>query len=215
MHPEAATAVISGHSLHRVIHIIAPTALEYVAARLVLRNREVERSGIALQRQPTQPGPVVIVGLAGGLDRRLTPGTVVIPEEVGIPGGAPVGCDAALVRVFREAAESLGFLPAEGRLLTAPTLVTGDERTVWADRGFVAADMETALLAQTAQRFATVRVVLDTVHRTIAAEWLTPTRAMRSPRLWGQLAWMTWAAPRYAVRAARIIEAGLECLGER
>jgi hypothetical protein len=87
--------------------------------------------------------------------------------------------------------------------------VTGAARAEWARRGFVAADMETGLVASLVHRFAAVRVVLDSPKRPISDHWLLPSRAAMRPSLWPELLWLTYAAPRYALRAARVLKAGL------
>jgi nucleoside phosphorylase len=153
---------------------------------------------------------VVVCGLAGALDCRLRAGTVVVPDVVGLPEGRGLRCDSRLVDAFVGAARSLRLPVEVGPLLTAPVLITGDARREWAERGFLAADMETGLLADQDLNVATVRVILDTPDRSISEEWERPGKAVLQPRLWSELLWLAWAAPLYAVRAARVLNAGLE-----
>jgi hypothetical protein len=106
------------------------------------------------------------------------------------------------------AARMLHFQPDTRPLLTAPSLVVGNERHTWFQRGFVAADMETGLLAGQNLRVATIRVVLDTPDYGISPAWQEPARALLQPSLWRELFWLSRAAPRYALRAARVLKAG-------
>lgn len=191
--------------------ILAPTFLEYVAARFVLSGATVVHAGVRLSRFYAPPGEraFVVCGLAGALGAASSPGTVVIPDQVGLPDGRIIECDADLTGALRVAAQSL-HLPIEcGRLLTSPELVTGPDREFWARRGFVAADMETGLLGGRGLRVATVRVLLDTPSRDISPEWIRPTRSIASPSLWLQLLWLAWSAPRHAVRAASVVQEAL------
>jgi hypothetical protein len=118
-------------------------------------------------------------------------------------------CDEALRRALVDGARALGFNPETGPLLTAQALVIGSDRERWVRRGYVAADMETALLSRRGGRFATVRVVLDTPAHSISNLWLTPRRAITDPSLWLELLWLARAAPQYALRAALVLRAGL------
>src|SRR6266478_2268237 len=96
-----------------------------------------------------------------------------------------------------------------GPLLTAQSLITGGDRRDWSQRGFVAADMETGLLAGRNLRVATIRVVLDSPERGISPDWLRPTRALLQPPLWRELFWLSRVAPQYALRAAHVLKVGL------
>jgi 4-hydroxy-3-methylbut-2-enyl diphosphate reductase len=193
------------------VKILAPTLLEWWAVRRTIPGQPALHTGIALQRwRGAEAGSRVIVcGLAGALSSDLLPGTVVIPEVVELPEGTVLHCDAELVQMLIAGARGLGLEPATGPLLTAATVVTDATRQYWAARGFVAADMETGLLAGRALRVATVRVILDTPQRPIAQAWERPARALVRPTLWRELLWLTRAAPRYALQAAHVLEAGL------
>lgn len=189
------------------MEILAPTSLEYWAARLTLSRVRVSWTGVCLARWrgASQDSTVVVCGLAGALVPGLRPGTVLVPERVGLPDGQILQCDPALVRSLADAARALDFQPETGPLLTAPALIVGDERRAWGQRGFVAADMETGLLIGRNLRVATLRVVLDSPDHGISPAWLRPARAMWQPPLWRELLWLSHAAPRYALRAARIL----------
>lgn len=186
--------------------VVAPTWLEYAALRLGAPGCRPAWGGLGLARwHAAAPGSLVVVcGLAGALVPELAPGTVLVPEAVGMPDGWLRPCDPAAVAALVSAARRLGFEPATGPLLTSPSLVTGDARAFWAERGFVAADMEVGLLPE-GVRIATVRVILDTPARPISDRWVSPARALRTGEGWRELVWLSRAAPVYAWRAARVV----------
>ena len=192
--------------------ILAPTWLEYRAARRMLPEAGVTRAGVRLARWhgAREGSSVVVCGLAGALTPGLRPGTILIPEQVGLPDGQVMRCDPALVHALTAAARALGFQADTGPLLTARSLVVGAARDDWARRGFVAADMETGLLTARNLRVATVRVVLDSPEQGISQEWLRPAEAMLRPKLWGELFWLCRVAYPYALRAATVLKGGLE-----
>lgn len=211
----------AGMSVPRIAHprpdqlrILAPTALEYWAVRSMLPTANVTWTGVKLARQPeTTAERAVTCGLAGGLKRELAPGTVVIPNWVGLADGQ-LDCDQQLVGALTAGARSLGFEPDPGPLVTTPALVTGPDREYWSRRGFTAVDMETGLLAKRGLRVATVRVILDSPDRGIAEEWVRPRHAVLRSSLWGEFWWLCRAAPWYSLRAARVLRAGLQLLRE-
>jgi len=194
------------------VHILAPTWLEYRAARRTLPAAGVTRAGVRLARWhgAREGSSVIVCGLAGALMPGLRPGTILIPERVGLPDGRVMRCDPALVHALAAAARALGFQADTGPLLTARSLVVGAARDDWARRGFVAADMETGLLTARNLRVATVRVVLDSPDRGMSREWLRPAQAMLRPALWGELFWLCRVAYPYALRAATVLQGGLE-----
>jgi hypothetical protein len=114
------------------------------------------------------------------------------------------------VQALVAAARTLGFEPDAGPLLTARSMVVGPARKEWANRGFVAADMETGLLAASNLRVATIRVVLDSPEQAISRAWLRPVDALLWPRLWRELFWLCRVAPPYALRAACVLKGALE-----
>lgn len=191
------------------VEILAPTFIEYLATRSALPHAHVYRAGMRLTRWKSahQGSIVVVCGLAGALASGLAPGTILIPEQVGLVDGKFMRCDPALVQALVTAARSLRFQPDTRPLLTAPSLIVGRERNEWYRQGFVAADMETGLLAGRDLRVATVRVILDSPEYGISPDWLQPTRALLQPKLWRELLWLGRMAPRFALRAARVLKA--------
>ena len=195
----------------RSVEILAPTLLEYWAVRRTLPHAHTSWTGVRLARWkgPCLGSTVVVCGLAGALVSYLPTGTVLIPDRVGLADGRIIHCDPTLVQLLMTAALSLHFRPETGPLLTAQSLIVGGDRHDWFQRGFVAADMETGLLAGRNLRVATVRVVLDSPEHGISPDWLRPTRALLQPPLWRELFWLSRAAPRYALRAAHVLKVGL------
>ena len=210
-HPMLWTRKPSPMAARRRLHFLAPTLLEYWAMRCALPHAHLHWSGVGLVRRQEMPQGtcVVVCGLAGALVSDLPPGTILIPERVGLADGRTLLCDPALVQALATAAHSLRLRLDTRPLLTASSLVVGDERLEWAQRGFVAVDMETGLLAGQGLRVATIRVVLDGPEHDIASDWQRPWGSLLSPRLWPQLFWLGRAAPRYALRAARVVKRGL------
>jgi 4-hydroxy-3-methylbut-2-enyl diphosphate reductase len=147
----------------------------------------------------------VLCGLAGSLVGDLPPGSVVVPETVGLPDGRRFPCHAGWVEALATAADRIGLPVDTGPMLTAPSVVTGAERAAWAAHGFRSADMEAGVLAAEGRQVVTVRVVLDSPERSISDQWERPLLAFWQPGLWRELLWMSWHAPRYARLAARIV----------
>lgn len=193
------------------VHVLAPTLLEYLAARQARRGVRVTWTGVRLARWNGAPaGTIVVVcGLAGALAPDVRAGDVLIPKQVGLPDGRMMPCDPALVHALAAGARALGYRPDTRPLLTASSMIVGAERDHWFQRGFAAAEMETGLLAGRHLRVAAVRVALDSPQREVSAQWLRSTRAMLQPGLWREMLWLGRVAPPYALRAARIVKVGL------
>lgn len=191
------------------VEILAPTLLEYLAVRYALPHAHVYWAGMRLARWKgaRQGSSVVVCGVAGALAPSLPPGTILVPEQVGLVDGEIMRCDPALVQALVTAARALRFQPDTRPLLTAPSLIVGKERGEWYRQGFVAADMEMGLLAGRPLRVATVRVVLDSPEYGISPDWLRPSKALFQPKLWRELLWLGRMAPRYALRAAKVLKA--------
>lgn len=172
--------------------------------RRALPRARVVRVGVGLSRlHGPLAGPVVSCGLAGSLRSDVPLGSVLVPGCVLHTDGSARLCDPALVEALVAAARRLGLEPVQEPMLTSATLITGAERTAWAGRGCVAADMETGLLD--VERVASVRVVLDTPERELSAAWQRPARAIWQPRAWADLPWLLREGPRCARLAAAVL----------
>lgn len=146
-------------------------------------------------------------GVAGSLRRGLPTGTVLVPARVLRPEGGVLECDHALVSALAAGARRLGHEPEMGMMATTPTLTVGAQRAAWADRGCLAADMETGLLG--VERVASVRVVLDTPERDLHPAWGRPLSALWHPAAWRQVLWLAVEGPRCARLAAEVLAAAL------
>jgi Phosphorylase superfamily len=189
------------------VSVVAAMGVEAWAVRRRAPTLPVHQAGIGLRGWTGSiTTPVVAsVGLAGGLRRDLPPGTVVIASEVALEDAPPASCDERWVAATVAAARRLGFASVTGRVVTATHLVTGAERELWANRGFVAVDMESAHLAGRAQRLAVVRVLLDTPQHELSPAWERPSRAALDPRNFRELIWLIRNVPRYSLRAAGVL----------
>ncbi|HZU19044.1 MAG TPA: hypothetical protein VFD01_20900 [Candidatus Dormibacteraeota bacterium] len=203
--------------------VVAATRVEARAARRALGEAaEVLEAGVALSRirlgdaalppagllvpPSTWEGVVVTCGVAGAL-RPLPAGTVLVPERVGRSDGSTLACDPELVAALVAAAHRLGLAPERGPLLTADHLVVGEERRRWAERGYVAVDMETGLVP--ARRLAAVRVVLDGPDRELDPAWHRARWPPARPSALRQLPWLAREGPRCARRAAAVLAEAL------
>ncbi|HBV94746.1 MAG: hypothetical protein ABSC16_05505 [Candidatus Dormibacteria bacterium] len=200
----------------RDVLVLAPMGLEWRAVRRALaaagNPAPVVRCGISLSRwePPPPPRPALITcGLAGGLWSDLRPGTVVVAESVAFEDGDPVACDPRWVAALVAGARACGQEPVVGPMLTARRLVVGEARRAWAEKGFVAAEMETALLASTGAPLASLRVIVDAPAAEVSERWTSPGRSALDPRRWREAAWLAARAPGYARLAARCVAGAL------
>lgn len=192
--------------------VVVATRTEARAFRSVAPGITVRHAGVALKGWKQEiPTPVVIsAGLAGGLTAAVQPGVVVVPERIATGAGDPIECDAAWTEALISAAERVGCPVVREGIVTLPAMATGAQREEWAARGFVAADMESGLLALRAPRCAAVRVVLDTPARDLSARWRRPALAALDPRNWSDAIWLARHAPQLARRAAHVVRAAIE-----
>jgi adenosylhomocysteine nucleosidase len=128
-------------------------------------------------------------GMAGGLDPKLKPGSVVIPGELLLTDGGRY----ATSRAWREqvaAAISPLCAVSEGNLLTSTHAIEtpADKAAAFRDTGAAAVDMESAAVAEIAAKhnlpFIAVRVIVDTAadvlpRAVVAASLLGRVRFLR------------------------------------
>jgi hypothetical protein len=150
---------------------------------------------------------VISVGVCGGLLPGQAPGTVVIATSVSDESGSVHTCDPALAVRLEQAARSLGVPVITGSLVSTAAMVTGATRKLWADRGHVAVDMESAAAAATAAAFGVVRVIVDSPQRELSPAWVAPGRAALRPSNWGDGIWLAIHMPEYALRAGAVLQA--------
>jgi adenosylhomocysteine nucleosidase len=105
---------------------------------------------------------LVSFGLAGGLDPRLRPGTLVVPVAVHV-AGQDLRTDAALC-------QRLGGATAHRLLGTSTVAATAAaKRRLWQDSGAAAVDLESGAVAQVADAaglpFAALRAICDPAER--------------------------------------------------
>ncbi len=193
----------------QTITVVTATSLETRAVRRAAPRARIVETGVRLERSRSAAfGDVVVTcGLAGGLCADAQTGSVVVPESVTAPDGRTIACDPELVEALVHAAQRFTNRVLRGPMITCATLLNGSSRSTWADRGYVAADMETGLID--ARRIAAVRVILDTPARELSDAWLHPVAAFARPGLWPQALWLMREGPRCARLAAQVLAAGL------
>jgi hypothetical protein len=190
------------------IAVVTATPTEARAARRAMGAQGVYEAGVALKKMRDGFGDAVVsCGLAGGLRHDLHTGTVVVPRDVLRPDGTMLHCDEELVDRLLEAAKDLGVATVTQPIVTTAHVVTGAQRTQWAQRGYAGVDMETGLLR--APRIAAVRVILDTPLRELSEDWLNPFIAVLKPWNWPQLFWLARHGPRCAALAAQVAAAAI------
>lgn len=194
------------------VTVVAAMENEARPVRRLVPQLRLLRAGIGLAEMGEPPTtPVAFsVGLAGGFDPDLAPGTVVIPREVAREDGVMLACDVPWSAALERASIRLGFPTVTLPMLSAAALVTHAGRAAWFAKGFAAVDMETALLARMVPRVAAVRVIFDTPVHEISPAWVNPRRAAADPRNWRETAWLARWVPRCTRRAAQVIAAALE-----
>lgn len=159
----------------RIEALAVTSGLRDVPRRSGLGPFEVIRSGVGPRRasatamrltaslEAAGAHPVVCVtGVCGGLEPSLEPGQIVVADAV-------VGVDGSHLALptapsLAAALAAAGLAVRVGPILTTDRLVRGPARRALADRGAVAVDMESAVLASAPWPgpLAVVRAVVDT-----------------------------------------------------
>ncbi len=200
--------------------LLAPMTIEAAALRRGLGDRG-RRAGIVVTRVGigpgsarrashalgSQPGPVLVAGVAGGLSPALAPGDIVLASEIRDPQGAvhPCADPTLLASVLTDAGLSVHV----GPVASSPKVVTGSARATLAGTGALAVDMESAWLAQAAgsRPVSVLRVVLDTPARELGNPVHTLAGLARALSVLATAAtqipaWSELFAPREVVLAA-------------
>jgi adenosylhomocysteine nucleosidase len=205
-------------SLHRAVARGAPW--------LVVQSGPGEARAAAAAERALAAGAVGLLswGLAGGLDARVAPGTIVVPRRVLREHGAPYAVATEWHEHLAGRARALGVSDGDLLTVTAALHSPQEKQAAHAATGAVAVDMESAAIADVAARagvpFAVTRVVVDgaadalprDVERWVderGARRLTPVlRAVVMPSEWPVLATL---GRRFAV-ARRALERFAEAL---
>jgi 4-hydroxy-3-methylbut-2-en-1-yl diphosphate reductase len=156
------------------VRIVAPLRVEALAVggtRIGLRARRL-----------LPPGPLLLVGVAGAVVPGLAPGDLVVADRVVLDGADDVVLAGAgdIARALRIA----GLRVHLGAIGGADRVVTGPARTAWAERGAIAVDMESGVLARTGRLAAVVRAIVDTPAHPLVSPGTLPrgSRALRALR---------------------------------
>jgi len=148
--------------------VVAPLGIEACALRTGAHSFRVVRCGMgpsrardAADRLRSDPAAVIAVGgLCGALHPDFEPGDLVVPDELRAAELPPRRVDGDLLRRLLAAK---GWRVHGGTLLGVDRVVAGSRRSMYAESGAGAMDMESAWLADAAgsRPFAVLRVVVD------------------------------------------------------
>lgn len=127
-------------------------------------------------------------GVAGGLDPRLPPGTLLLPRRICAEGGTAYAVDAPWRAQVDAALHSAGLAAVPGDLLSVARAVAAPaEKARLFVGGAVAVDLESHLVAAAAARaglaFVALRAVADPAGRALPAAALIPLDEMGRPRI--------------------------------
>jgi 4-hydroxy-3-methylbut-2-enyl diphosphate reductase len=180
---------------------MTPLGIERAAVRRSLPGALVVRSGMGAVRARSAAllaacmpaDAIAVAGFCGAVAGILRAGDVVVASEIRGPAGS-ICCDAGPVVA---ALATLGIERIHvGPVVSVDHVVHGAERRALADRGAMAADMESAWLARAAEGrpIAVLRVVLDApareIHRPLVtlaggvSAWRALRRAAPALALW-------------------------------
>ena len=131
---------------------------------------------------------LVSFGIAGGLDTGLAPGTPILaPWVIGVRGRW--NTDARWLKILAQACGCAVCVGIAGNDLPVGTM--GEKRYLRSHTGAAAVDMESHIVAETANEhalpFAIIRVVADSAQRPLPSAALVPLRQDGRPDLIGVL----------------------------
>jgi 4-hydroxy-3-methylbut-2-enyl diphosphate reductase len=147
--------------------VCTPLRVEYAAVRAGLPDQRVVRTGMGsrgTRRRAAKVagnGPMVVLGVAGGLAPEVRPGDLVVASEVR-GDGRVIQCPSAVL--LAGALRRAGLRTHLGPIVSADQLTDGKARASLAATGALAVDMETAQLAalRPGEPLAVVRAISDT-----------------------------------------------------
>lgn len=200
------------------------------ARRVVQAGIGAERAAKAAARLLDEGARALLCwGVAGGLDARLRPGSLVLPRRV-VSGGVVADVDAAWRGALHAALEHAGEAVSSGDLWCGRDVLASrrEKCRLAAAHAVVAVDMESAAVASVARGgdvpFVVIRAVCDPAWRDVPADLLRllgadgalrlhrlPALLGRGPRMWRGLVRMRrdyHIACRSLGRAARAVEEG-------
>jgi 4-hydroxy-3-methylbut-2-enyl diphosphate reductase len=203
--------------------VFAPLRVEEVSLKVAPEWR-VLRSGMGAERARIAAArglavesakALAIVGLCAGVSSELRAGDIVCATELRRDGAEPIQTPASALLIA--ALRRRGLRVHAGPIFSSEQIVGREERAALAAQGVVAADMESAWLAEAAdgRPVAVLRVVVDTAGRRLL-DPRTPfagMRALRNLRRAGKVLpdWLAAIGPRKVLLAApRSFCAGVE-----
>jgi adenosylhomocysteine nucleosidase len=181
------------------------------------------RAGLAAKRAVDAGASLLVSwGLAGGLDAKLVPGSVVAPQRVLQHGAEPFVVDGGWHSRLVVLADE--FALDTGDLLTAPAALESPDakRAAAAATRAIAVDMESAAIAAVATRagvpFVVLRVVVDGVADALpngAEQWIDENGARRlAPTLRAVVSLRQWRPLLTLARRFRTASSMLERLAQ-
>jgi 4-hydroxy-3-methylbut-2-enyl diphosphate reductase len=165
--------------------VLTPLRVERAALTRALTASKIIRTGMGPVRSlkvalpPGPTGPVIVAGLAGGLDPTVRPGDLVVADELR-GAGDPIRIPSA--QLLAGALRRLGLRVHVGPIHSATKVVHGEARQKLAETGALAVDLESAWLARRVRErsndtpLAVVRAIVDTADHPL----LSPATAIRS-----------------------------------
>jgi 4-hydroxy-3-methylbut-2-en-1-yl diphosphate reductase len=183
--------------------VCAPMRVEQLAVAAGLRGTgvTVERTGMGpahsgrWARNIRGGGPVILLGVAGGVAADVEPGDVVVATAVSTKGGVdPVSC--AATDEVADAIRSLGLRVRAGPIASCATLAAGTKLVRLGQSGPLAVDMESAYVAAGIgpRSLVVVRVITDTADQPI----FRPSIIARGARALGALRRVARTVPDWA-----------------
>ena len=142
--------------------ICAPLHSEWSALRGVTSAPLVRTGrGPAGRLDDAASGPIMVAGVAGGLDAALRPGDLVVASEIRRDG---VSLPSRAAPLLYGALRRLGLPARVGPVFSSERIVSGADRHRLARTGAVAVDTESGFLAATAVdgQSAAIRAIVDT-----------------------------------------------------
>ena len=148
-------------------------------------DRAAAAARLALEAFP--PAACLVLGFAGALRPAAAPGTLILADRTGVPGGAERPADPRLLRAAASAAAGIPAL--RGLLVTTESLAGTPEAkaALAAATGALAVDMESAVVASVAAEagvpFLAARVIFDGADEPMHPVMMEVVRPDGTPRI--------------------------------